>query len=93
MDHCMVVGTGPKAPRRAHRCSAPGRFFRAAGLRRRQTYRKSPTTQRAKTLTWETEIRRLINSENGFKSFGRIADFRFISQRRFETGCGTHRHL
>ncbi len=81
VDHCMVVGQDQKHLGALIVPRPDG--FRAAGLpaANLQEIADNPA---AKTLM-ETEIRRLINSENGFKSFERIADFRFIT-KTFEAG-------
>ncbi len=81
VDHCMIVGQDQKHLGALIVPSAEG--FRAAGVSGKSLAEIAEHPQ-ARSLM-EAEIRRLINPSNGFKSFERIADFRFIT-KAFENG-------
>ena len=57
--------------------------FRAAGVHAANLLELAASSQARALL--EGEIRRLINPEEGFKSYERIADFRFVT-KPFEVG-------
>jgi long-chain acyl-CoA synthetase len=81
IDHCMVVGQDQKALGALILPALDG--FRAAGLTAANVTELA-ADPRARALM-EAEIRRIICGENGFKSFERIVDFRFLT-RPFEVG-------
>jgi long-chain acyl-CoA synthetase len=81
VDHCMIVGQDQKHVGALVVPALDG--FRAAGLRSANLLELAASAQ-ARALM-EGEIRRLINSEQGFKSHERIADFRFVT-KPFEVG-------
>ena len=81
VDHCMVVGQDQKHVGALVVPALDG--FRAAGLHAANLLELAASAQ-ARALM-EGEIRRLINSEQGFKSHERIADFRFVT-KPFEVG-------
>lgn len=81
VDHCMVVGQDEKHLGALVVPSAEG--FRAAGLKV-QKIEDIIVNSEARQLL-EKEIRLLISQANGFKSFERIADFRFVP-KAFEVG-------
>jgi len=81
VDHCMVVGQDQKHLGALIVPSTEG--FRAAGITGKSLAEIAAHPE-ARGLM-EAEIRRLIHPGNGFKSFERIADFRFIT-KAFENG-------
>jgi long-chain acyl-CoA synthetase len=81
VDHCMVVGQDQKHVGALVVPALDG--FRAAGLHAANLLELASSGQ-ARALM-EGEIRRLISSEQGFKSHERIADFRFVT-KPFEVG-------
>lgn len=81
VDHCMVVGQDQKHLGVLIVPSPEG--FRSAGIATVNLQEIADHPQARKLM--EAEIRRLISSENGFKSFERINDFRFIA-KTFEAG-------
>jgi len=81
VDHCIVVGQDQKHLGALIVPSLEG--FRTAGVEA-ANLAELVASDKAKQLLGE-EIRRLVNSERGFKPFERIADFRFVT-KTFETG-------
>ena len=81
VDHCLIVGQDQKHLGALIVPALDG--FRAAGLRAANLLELAASPE-ARTLM-ESEIRRLINLEAGFKSHERIADFRFVT-KPFEVG-------
>lgn len=81
VDHCMIVGQDQKHLGALIVPSPDG--FRAAGLSAASLQEIADHPEARKLM--ESEIRRLISSDNGFKSFERISDFRFIA-KTFEAG-------
>jgi long-chain acyl-CoA synthetase len=81
VDHCMVVGQDQRHLGALIVPSLDG--FRAAGLLAANLLELA-ASPKARTLM-ESETRRLISVEEGFKSFERIADFRFVT-KPFEVG-------
>lgn len=81
VDHCIVVGQDQKHLGALVVPALDG--FRAAGVHAANLLELAASAQ-ARALM-EGEIRRLINSEQGFKSDERIADFRFVT-KPFEVG-------
>jgi long-chain acyl-CoA synthetase len=81
VDHCMIVGQDQKHIGALVVPALDG--FRGAGLRSANLLELAASAQ-ARALM-EGEIRRLINSEQGFKGHERIADFRFVT-KPFEIG-------
>jgi long-chain acyl-CoA synthetase len=81
VDHCMIVGQDQKHLGALIVPALDG--FRAAGMHAANLLELAASPE-ARTLM-ESEIRRLINPETGFKSHERIADFRFIT-KPFEVG-------
>ena len=81
VDHCMIVGQDQKHLGALIVPALDG--FRGAGLIAANLLELA-ASPRARALM-ESEIRRLISLEQGFKSFERIADFRFVT-KPFEVG-------
>jgi len=81
IDHCMVVGQDEKHLGALIVPSVEG--FRSSGLLAAKI-EDIATNSEAKHLL-EKEIRTLVSQANGFKSFERIADFRFVP-KTFEAG-------
>lgn len=81
VDHCMIVGQDQKHLGALIVPALDG--FRAAGLIAANLLELA-ASPKARALM-ESEIRRLISLEQGFKSFERIADFRFVT-KPFEVG-------
>lgn len=81
IDHCMVVGQDQKHLGALIVPAMEG--FRAAGVGAANLQELAASPE-ARALM-EAEIRTLISPANGFKSFERIADFRFLP-RPFEPG-------
>jgi len=81
VDHCMIVGQDQKHLGALIVPALDG--FRAAGLLAANLLELAASSK-ARALM-ESEIRRLISPEEGFKSFERIADFRFVT-KPFEVG-------
>ncbi len=81
IDHCMVVGQDSKHLGVLIVPSLPG--FRAIGIEA-ETASEIAQNKAAQTRI-QSELRELINAEHGFKSFERIADFRFVP-KNFESG-------
>ena len=81
VDHCMIVGQDQKHLGALIVPAVEG--FRAAGVQAANLLELVASSQ-ARALM-ESEIRRLINADQGFKSHERIADFRFLS-KPFEIG-------
>jgi len=81
VDHCMIVGQDQKHLGALIVPALDG--FRRAGLIAPNLLELAASAK-ARTLM-ESEIRRLISLEQGFKSFERIADFRFVT-KPFEVG-------
>ncbi|HEY5706384.1 MAG TPA: AMP-binding protein [Terrimicrobiaceae bacterium] len=81
VDHCMIVGQDQKQLGALVVPALDG--FRAAGLHA-ANLRELAASKQARALL-EGEIRRLISPEQGFKSYERIADFRFVT-KPFEAG-------
>ena len=81
VDHCMIVGQDQKHLGALIVPALDG--FRRAGLIAPNLLELAASAK-ARTLM-ESEIRRLISLDQGFKSFERIADFRFVT-KPFEVG-------
>ena len=81
VDHCMIVGQDQKHLGALIVPALDG--FRGAGLIAPNLLELAASAK-ARALM-ESEIRRLISLEQGFKSFERIADFRFVT-KPFEVG-------
>ena len=81
IDHCMIVGQDQKHLGALIVPALDG--FRGAGLIAPNLLELAASAK-ARALM-ESEIRRLISLEQGFKSFERIADFRFVT-KPFEVG-------
>jgi long-chain acyl-CoA synthetase len=81
VDHCMIVGQDQKHLGALIVPSLDG--FRGAGLLAANLLELAASPN-ARALM-ESEIRRLISPEEGFKSFERITDFRFVT-KSFEAG-------
>jgi long-chain acyl-CoA synthetase len=81
VDHCMIVGQDQKHLGGLIVPSLDG--FRGAGVLAANLLELAASPN-ARALM-ESEIRRLISPEEGFKSFERIADFRFVT-KPFEAG-------
>ncbi len=81
IDHCMVVGQDQKHLGALIVPAMDG--FRAAGVQAANTMELAANPKARELL--DAEIRRIVSAENGFKSFERIADFRFLS-KPFEVG-------
>ena len=81
IDHCMLVGQDQKHLGALIVPALDG--FRGAGVLAANLVELA-ASPRARTLM-ESEIRKLINLEAGFKSHERIADFRFVT-KPFEVG-------
>jgi long-chain acyl-CoA synthetase len=81
VDHCMVVGQDQKHLGALIVPSPDG--FKSAGLQAGSLQEIADNPQARKLM--EAEVRRLISSDNGFKGFERITDFRFIT-KTFEAG-------
>jgi long-chain acyl-CoA synthetase len=81
VDHCMIVGQDQKHLAALIVPSLEG--FRAAGLVAANLLELAASSKARELI--EAEIRRLISPEEGFKSFERIADFRFAT-KPFEAG-------
>ena len=81
VDHCMLVGQDQKHLAALIVPALEG--FRAAGVHAANLLELAASAQ-ARALM-EAEIRRLINAEEDFKSYERIADFRFAT-KPFEVG-------
>lgn len=81
IDHCMVVGQDQKHLGALIVPAMDG--FRAAGIQAANTVELAANPKARELL--DAEIRRIVSAENGFKSFERIADFRFLS-KPFEVG-------
>ena len=81
VDHCMIVGQDQKHLGALIVPALDG--FRAAGVHAANLLELAASAQ-ARALM-EGEIRRLINPADGFKSYERIADFRFVT-KPFEVG-------
>ena len=81
IDHCMVVGQDEKHLGALIVPSVEG--FRNSGLQAAKIEDITSNSE-AKHLL-EKEIRTLVSQANGFKSFERIADFRFVP-KSFEAG-------
>lgn len=81
VDHCMVVGQDQKHLGALIVPSPEG--FKSAGLGGGSLQEIADNPEARKMM--EMEIRRLISSENGFKGFERVTDFRFIT-KTFEAG-------
>ena len=81
VDHCMIVGQDQKHLGALIVPSLDG--FRGAGLLAANLLELAASPN-ARALM-EGEIRRLLSPEEGFKSFERITDFRFVT-KPFEAG-------
>jgi long-chain acyl-CoA synthetase len=81
VDHCMIVGQDQKHIGALIVPALEG--FRAAGLHVANLVELTTSPQARARM--ESEIRRLINPEQGFKIHERIADFRFVT-KPFEIG-------
>jgi long-chain acyl-CoA synthetase len=81
VDHCMIVGQDQKHLAALIVPALDG--FRAAGLVAANLLELA-ASPKARSLM-ESEVRKLISAEEGFKSFERIADFRFVT-KPFEVG-------
>lgn len=81
IDHCMVVGQDQKHLAALIVPALDG--FRAAGIQAANSLELAANPKARELL--EAEIRRIVSADNGFKSFERIADFRFLS-KPFEVG-------
>jgi long-chain acyl-CoA synthetase len=81
IDHCMIVGQDEKYLSALIVPSLEG--FRSAGLTATNIAEIAGNREARHLL--EKEIRVLISQANGFKSFERIADFRFVP-KTFEVG-------
>jgi long-chain acyl-CoA synthetase len=81
VDHCMMVGQDQKHLGALIVPALDG--FRSAGLLAANLLELAASPN-ARALM-EAEIRRLISPEEGFKSYERIADFRFVT-KPFEVG-------
>ncbi|HEY5812612.1 MAG TPA: AMP-binding protein [Terrimicrobiaceae bacterium] len=81
VDHCMIIGQDQKHLGALIVPALEG--FRATGLVAANLVELAASAK-ARVLM-ESEIRRLVSSAEGFKSFERIADFRFLT-KPFEVG-------
>jgi long-chain acyl-CoA synthetase len=81
VDHCMLVGQDQKHLGAVIVPALDG--FRAAGVRAANLLELAASAQARELM--EAEIRRLINPAEDFKSYERIADFRFVT-KPFEVG-------
>jgi long-chain acyl-CoA synthetase len=81
VDHCMVVGQDQKFLGALVVPALDG--FRAAGVTAANMADLAANPKARELL--EAEIRRIVSAENGFKSFERIGDFRFLP-KPFEVG-------
>jgi long-chain acyl-CoA synthetase len=81
IDHCMVVGQDQKFLGALIVPALDG--FRAAGVTAANMADLAANPKAHDLL--EAEIRRIVSAENGFKSFERIGDFRFLP-KPFEVG-------
>ena len=81
IDHCMLVGQDQKHLGALIVPALDG--FRSAGLLAANLVELAASPP-ARSLM-ESEIRKVINPETGFKSYERIADFRFLT-KPFEVG-------
>jgi long-chain acyl-CoA synthetase len=82
VDHCMVVGQDQKHLGALIVPSLDG--FRTAGILVANLSELVAHPDARKAMA--AEIRRLVSTAEGFKSFERIADFRLLS-KSFEAGC------
>ena len=82
VDHCMVVGQDQKSLGALIVPSRDG--FQAAGITAASLQEIADNPAARKLM--EAEIRRLISAENGYKSFERVTDFRFVP-KTFEAGA------
>ncbi|CAN5429965.1 long-chain fatty acid--CoA ligase [soil metagenome] len=81
IDQCIVVGQDQKQLGALIVPSREG--FREAGVQAASIAELAANEQAKKLL--EEEIRKIVNGENGFKSFERIGDFRMLA-KPFEVG-------
>lgn len=81
VDHCMVVGQDQKFLGALIVPAMDG--FRAAGVQAANMADLAADPKAHDLL--EAEIRRIVSGDNGFKSFERIGDFRFLP-KPFEVG-------
>jgi long-chain acyl-CoA synthetase len=81
IDHCIVIGQDQKFLGALIVPAMAG--FRAAGVSAAHVPELA-ADEKARALM-EAEIRRIVSAENGFKSFERIGDFRFVA-KPFEVG-------
>lgn len=81
IDHCMVVGQDQKFLGALIVPAMDG--FRAAGIQAANSAELAANPTARELM--EAEIRRIVSADNGFKSFERIGDFRFLA-KPFEVG-------